>query len=319
MAKKSNKKTSNPLKAEEVLYAALKKFGFSFPTTEQEVEEFEKNFGKTNFPLPKELEDFQFIAEAMAKKNLVMPAPVFIKPGDKTGKRQKKKDGGPAKVSPSNVDYYRRIVLAAEFVQELHMEPTFGHVKLQKLIFLAQKTEKMTIPVNFLRQAMGPYDPGMMRSIDKQLLIKHWFIYHSDKTPKYYPLEKAGEHHRDFERYYADKKDKIGWLINVFRKEKTDRVEIVATLFAVWEKLQLESLVITERSLTLAFYEWSTEKVRFKEKDVVKEIKWMGQNNLVPKLLLVALIFVFRTCVENFINHGSPHLIKFSEMWQLSV
>ena len=319
MTHKSNKKPSNPIKAEEVLYAAFKKFGFSFPTTEKEVEEFEKNFGRTDFPLPKNLEDFQFIKDAIAENNSILARPPFIKPESKALKKPKKKEASGAKESPTNVDYYRRTVLAAEIVHELQAEFTFGHVKLQKLIFLAQKTERMTIPVNFLRQAMGPYDPGMMRSIDKQLLAKHWFSYSSDKTPKYSPLEKAGQHQKDFDRYYGDKREKITWLINTFRKEKTDRVEIVATLFAVWEKLLLDSIEVNERSLIKTFYEWSEEKAKFKEKELVKEIKWMQENSLVPKLLIITFIFVFRICITNFVGSSSFFFFNYSRELALEI
>src|SRR4051812_32594249 len=75
----------------------------------------------------------------------------------------------------TNVDYYRRTLLAAEIIHSLHGEMTLGHLKLQKLIYLAQRTEHINLPVNFLKQAMGPYDPRLMRSIDKQLLEKKWF------------------------------------------------------------------------------------------------------------------------------------------------
>ncbi len=174
--------------------------------------------------------------------------------------------------------------MAAEIVHELHNEAAFGHVKLQKLIFLVQKTENMAIPVNFLRQAMGPYDPVMMRSIDKQLSIKKWFVFQPDQVLKYKPLEKAGEHHKDYLRYYGHQQDQIKWLIDTFRKEKTKRVEIVATLFACWEKLIKEKAEASENNLIDAFYNWSQEKEKFNKTDVIKEISWMREINLTPKI-----------------------------------
>lgn len=79
-------------------------------------------------------------------------------------------------LKPTNVDFYKRTVLAAEIVWQLHREPTFGHLKLQKLLFLCIRSSNMQLPVNFTQQAMGPYANRMMRPIDKQLQEKNGFF-----------------------------------------------------------------------------------------------------------------------------------------------
>ncbi|MFV0531797.1 MAG: restriction endonuclease subunit S, partial [Flavobacteriales bacterium] len=65
---------------------------------------------------------------------------------------------------PTNIDYYKRTLLATEIVWQLHKEPTLGQLKLQKLMYLAQESGKMQLPTNFLQQVAGPYDPQMARS-----------------------------------------------------------------------------------------------------------------------------------------------------------
>ncbi len=92
----------------------------------------------------------------------------------------------------------------------------------------------MQLPTNFLQQAAGPYDPKMARSIDKQLKDKKWFLYQREETLKYAPLEDAGKHRADFEQYFSQQKEGIHTLINLFRKAKSDQMEIVATLYACW-------------------------------------------------------------------------------------
>jgi type I restriction enzyme, S subunit len=279
MANKSNKKNSNPKRQEEVLCAALKKFGFVFPTTPSEVEQFEEVFGTTEIDLPDELQDGQFLTAALEPT-----APE--KPAGKTGVTAKEATAEnkviPISSAPTNVDYYRRTLLAAEIVCELHQEMTLGHVKLQKLIFLSQRTENIRLPVNFLKQAMGPYDPRMMRSIDKQLLEKKWFQFLPTEKLKYKPLEKAGAHKTDFERFYSSEKEKISWLIETFKKVKTDRVEIIATLFACWEELLKEEKEASQDNLITRFFRWSTDKQKFTKLQVKTEIPWMIENNLVP-------------------------------------
>lgn len=184
---------------------------------------------------------------------------------------------------PINVDYYKRTVLAAEIVWQLHKEPTLGHLKLQKLIYLCQKSADMQLPTNFLRQAMGPYDPQMMRSIDKQLKEKRWFGYHQTEVFKYQPLEKAGQQHADFVKYFSFEQTSIQYILDTFKSVKSDYVEIVATLYACLAILKNERALFSEALLVQRFYEWSEEKKKFKEHEIRKVYKRMVELGIVPK------------------------------------
>lgn len=186
-------------------------------------------------------------------------------------------------LKPTNVDYYKRSVLAAELVWQLHKEPTLGHLKLQKLIYLCQKTSEMQLPTNFLRQAMGPYDNRLMRSIDKQFLEKKWFAYNKESSLKYLPLEKAGEHQKDFLKYFSNEQENIQFLIDKFRKAKSDSIEIVATLYACIERILEEKSIFSEDLLIKYFYEWSDEKKKFSEIEVKEKFAKMIKTGIIPK------------------------------------
>lgn len=186
-------------------------------------------------------------------------------------------------LKPTNVDYYRRTVLAAEIVWQLHKEPTLGHLKLQKLIYLCQKSADMQLPTNFLRQAMGPYDNRLMRSIDKQLKEKKWFEYKKEEVFKYQPLEKAGQHHNDFIKYFSAESESIQFIIDRFKTIKSDIVEIVATLYACMDNMLNENVIFSEALLFQRFYEWSEEKKKFSEKEVERVFSRMKETGIVPK------------------------------------
>ncbi len=183
---------------------------------------------------------------------------------------------------PKGSDYYKRTLLAAEIVYQLHNEPTLGHLKLQKLIYLCQKSENMQLPVNFLQQAAGPYDPQMARSLDKQLYDKSWFQYCRDEVPKYKPLQKAGEHKLDFQKYFFANQVSIQTIIDLFRKAKSDQMEIVATLYACWEKIIESKEPFSNELLIQMFYAWSEEKSKFPEEQLTKAVAWMQEKNIVP-------------------------------------
>lgn len=183
----------------------------------------------------------------------------------------------------TNIDYYKRTLLAAEIVYQLHMEATLGHVKLQKLIYLCQKTGEMQLPTNFLRQAMGPYDNRLMRSIDKQLMEKKWFEYKKDQLYKYQPLERIGQHQIDFLKYFSCETEKIQFILKKFKSVKTDRVEIVATLYACLDNLLSEKVIFSEALLIQRFYAWSEEKKKFSEKDITGVFIRMKETGIIPR------------------------------------
>jgi len=261
----------NKARKKQSLTHLLKENGYVMPITEEDIVKYDERFGTTDIILPEEIDSPDFLLGTT-------PKPVTVKPS-KSPKSQAKIV---SLAKPTNVDYYRRTVLAAEIVNELHAEMAFGHLKLQKLIFLSLKVEKIDLPVNFLKQAMGPYDSQLMRSIDKQLELKKWFVFQPAEKLKYKALEHAGQHKSDFEKYYSLQQEKIHWLINTFRKVKSPTIEIVATLFACWEEILNEGQVVTDSVLLKKFYAWSAVKEKYTETEVLQQKEWMIEHSLIP-------------------------------------
>lgn len=250
------------------------------PLSEQKriVAEIEKQFAKT-----KQLKE-HIIANQQATEQLLkafLHQAFEVKEDNEKNVQQVK--GKVVELKPTNVDYYRRTVLAAEIVWQLHKEPTLGHLKLQKLIYLCQKSADMQLPTNFLRQAMGPYDNRLMRSIDKQLKEKKWFEYKKEQVFKYQPLEKAGQHHNDFLKYFSAESQSIQFIIDRFKTIKSDIVEIVATLYACIDNMLNENAIFSEALLIQRFYEWSEEKKKFSEDQIKRVFSRMKETGIVPK------------------------------------
>ena len=194
-----------------------------------------------------------------------------------------KKSSAVIPFKPKGSDYYKRTLLAAEIVCQLKNEPTLGHLKLQKLIYLCQKSENMQLPVNFLQQAAGPYDPKMARSLDKQLQDKGWFQFQKSELLKYKPLPNVGTHKPDFQKYFSTVQTGIQTMIDLFRNTKSDHIEIVATLYACWEKMIENKEPFSTETLIRQFYAWSKEKSRFSEEVLKNTILWMSDKDVFPK------------------------------------
>lgn len=240
----------------EDLNNLLKHLGFGFPENSEQLRQFNKIFKDYKFKANVQAIDAEKIVALIKKET---------------------------KFSITNVDYHKRTVLAAEIVWQLKDEWTMGHVKLQKLLYLCQNAMSMPIHANFLKQAMGPYDPILMRSLDKQLEEHGWFKYTKGQPPQYKPLEKIGGHKEWFEKYYGQYIAEIQFIIETFRKTKTHNVELVATIYYCWEEIITNKEIFSENLIVHKLYKWSKEKEKFKEQEILGSIEWMKEVGIYPK------------------------------------
>ena len=232
----------------------LNSLGFGFPETPEQIDLFNEVY-----------KDYEFRADPSRIDPVKILASVRQKP-----------------VEITRIDYHKRTVLAAEIVHELHQEWSLGHVKLQKLIYLCQNTTDMAIHTNFLKQAMGPYDPKLMRSIDAQFKRNEWFEFRRDSSQKYWPLGKAGGHKEWYERYFSKQREEIQTLIDDFRTMKTSKVELIGTIYACWKEIIEEEDEFSVESLVPKFYGWSDHKQKYKLDEIRDSISWMLDYGLYP-------------------------------------
>ena len=180
--------------------------------------------------------------------------------------------------------HFMRSVLAAELIDQLHNEPTFGHVKFEKLIFLTEHLCKVDIGSNYHRDAAGPYDNRALRSIDSQLKTQEWFeAKKKGGRYQYVPLEKRGGHKEYFDRYYANIRPRLDEIIATFRTAKTEQCEIVATLYGAWNDLLNQGKPATDDTIVdQVLNHWHDDKKRIEPKRWHKALDWMREKGFVP-------------------------------------
>lgn len=182
--------------------------------------------------------------------------------------------------------YFKRTVLAAEIVHRLHREPTFGHVKLQKLFFLIEhEVEATDFDTHYTRQAAGPLDRKLLFSIDRQLQQQKWYKpIQSQGRHMYMPMEHAGNHRKYYETHWLSHDVTIQRIISLFRALDTERCEIVATLYAAWNDILLSGQSPTDDQIVdEVVNHWHEKKQRIEKSRWTKALQWMRENNLVPK------------------------------------
>jgi type I restriction enzyme S subunit len=180
---------------------------------------------------------------------------------------------------------FKRNVLAAEIIHQLYTEPTFGHVKFEKIMFLCEKSTGYNFS-DYQRAAAGPYDNKAIRGIDSQLKKLRWFEAKKEGGRFIYkPLEKAGEHQQYFNRYYINGKVKIAFIIDLLRTFDTERCEIVATLYSAWLDFLQDNKTPSDKTIVdEVLNNWHDAKKRIQRDRWEKALMWMKENNLVPNL-----------------------------------
>jgi len=251
--------------SEENIDICLRSFGILFPTNDKELNVFDSLHSNFEYELDGSEINIQAIFDEVAQEEQC----IEIKPC----------------ISTRSI-YFKRVVLAAEIINQLYNEPTFGHVKFQKIVYLCEQANSMQLDDRYCKQAAGPYDRKFMHSIDSELKKQNWFSVKKENVGKYEkyvfrPLDGLSKY-KDYYNKYFTNDDNIQLLINLFRKEKTDFVELVATLYSCWAEIIAKNDVFSEELLLKKLYAWSKEKKKFSELEVRNSIKWMRDMNLIP-------------------------------------
>jgi len=181
--------------------------------------------------------------------------------------------------------HFQRSVLAAEIIARIGNDRTFGRVKLQKALILAEGHLQLAeIESQPMRAAAGPFDNAMMRSIQSQLQKSQWYEYRKDGDPlKFVPLAKAGGHKQYFERYWGAKEAAFAALMDLLAKLDTQRSEIVATLYSAWNDFLIDQKPVTDDALVAeVLTNWDPAKTAIPEDKWRKAIGWMRGKGLVP-------------------------------------
>lgn len=201
------------------------------------------------------------------------------KPGGKPIQQESTAGGKKANV------HFIRSVLAAGIIDRLHDEPTFGHVKCEKVIYLADRLCKVDTGSHYHRDAAGPYDNRALRSIDSQLKRQQWFDAQKvDGRFRYVPMAKRGGHKQYFDRYFSEAQSAFDRIIDTFRSMRTEQCEIVATLFEAWhDLLERQQPVSDDAIVHEVLNNWHDSKRRISEDRWRKALDWMRGKGFVPE------------------------------------
>lgn len=188
--------------------------------------------------------------------------------------------------------FLRKLMLASHIIHELCEEPTFGHTKLMKLLYLSEQAGGMALQTNYKKFAAGPFDGKTLTLIDQEFAKNKWFVIEKKtfsingqqrEATVYRKTDKSLLYKKHFDNYFESETDTINRIIELFRKEKTQTTEIVATLYFAWKELIIANTMISKNSLVKSFYQFHKEKKKFTEEQILLGYEYMLKNELYPQ------------------------------------
>lgn len=182
--------------------------------------------------------------------------------------------------------HFARALLSAEIVHQLHIEPTFGRIKHQKILHLCEFIGGIEeIQGEYHREAAGPLDNKLIYSVETELKKQKWFEEYKREQfgHGYRPLAKAGGHRTYVERYWKDKLPIIERLIKLMRTWDTERCEIFSTAYAAWNDLLIWRKPVTDDAIVHEILNrWHDRKRQVPESRWRKALDWMRKEGYVP-------------------------------------
>lgn len=204
---------------------------------------------------------------------------------DKLPTNRLKNSSDPSNVIEFSRDY-SRTVLAAEIIDRIGTHSTFGHVKLQKILFLAEHTEQLDeIESHCVRAAAGPYDREMLNEIDAKLRECEWFSNTTSAKGRraYHRLARAGEHRESFERLWPEKTAPLRALIDSLKECSTEQCECFATVYGAWNDLLRAGKPVNKEAIfSEIFTRWHPDKTKIPESKWREAHTYLRKNGLVP-------------------------------------
>jgi len=187
--------------------------------------------------------------------------------------------------------FLRKLMLASHIIYELCEESTFGHTKLMKLLYLSEQAGGMALQTNYKKFAAGPFDGKMLTLLDQEFVKNKWFGIEKKtftisgkqrEATVYKKTEKSLLYKKHFDNYFESEAETINRIIELFRKEKTQTAEIVATLYFAWKELVTANTMISEDSLVKGFYQFHQEKKKFTKEQILMGYNYMKENKIYP-------------------------------------
>ncbi|MFY3861619.1 restriction endonuclease subunit S [Achromobacter xylosoxidans] len=166
----------------------------------------------------------------------------------------------------------------------------FGRTAAAKVMYLAQAHIGLNLDLKPEREAAGPLDTWIY-DFERQGQRKRWFeinektLASGRKKTEYLCLSALSEPAAKAEVLMTSgQKIEFDRLLYALADKKTEEVEIIATLFAVWNDFLIDGVRPTDAQIISEFREnWHERKARFTPTELGRWLDWLRTAGIVPR------------------------------------
>lgn len=166
----------------------------------------------------------------------------------------------------------------------------FGRTAAAKIMYLAQAHIGLALDMKPEREAAGPLDTWIY-DFERQGQGKSWFevnektLANGRKKTEYRGLSALSELAAKAESLMSSgQKAEFDRLIYALADKKTEEVEIIATLFAVWNDFLIDGVQPTDEQIIADVREnWHERKARFTPAELGRWLDWLRRENIIPQ------------------------------------
>lgn len=165
----------------------------------------------------------------------------------------------------------------------------FGRTAAAKVMYLAQAHIGLELDLKPEREAAGPLDTWIY-DFERQGQGKSWFevnektLASGRKKTEYRCLSALSEPAAKAEALMSSsQKAEFERLIYALADKKTEEVEIIATLFAVWNDFLIDGIQPKDEQIIADMREnWHASKARFTSEELHRWLEWLRKEKFVP-------------------------------------
>lgn len=166
----------------------------------------------------------------------------------------------------------------------------FGRTAAAKVMYLAQAHVGLELNLKPEREAAGPLDTWIY-DFERQGQDKRWFevnektLANGRKKTEYRCLSALSEPAAKAEALMSPgQKTEFDRLIYALADKKTEEVEMIATLFAVWNDFLIDGVQPTDAQIISDVREnWHERKARFTPTELGRWLDWLRKENVIPR------------------------------------
>jgi type I restriction enzyme S subunit len=240
----------------------------------------------------------QHIDKTALKQTELLNALVHAQPQDECEKQKSAVEAAPQAADIIDLAAYRAAI-GCYAVEKLANAPYFGRTAAAKAMYLAQAHVGLELDLHPERQAAGPLDKWIY-AFERQGQSQGWFevnektLASGKKKTEYRCLPALRERAAKAEALMSTgQQAEFDRLIYALADKKTEEVEAIATLFAVWNDFLIDGIQPTDEQIISDMREnWHERKARFTPAELGRWLDWLRNEKLIPRGLSPRTVYM---------------------------